>query len=203
MSRLKKGQASQKKELFLTGALRSIERVGIHQMNSYTVAKEIGVSQPSFFYYFESQQEFYRELVQYITRINEEVVRKLTENMARVTAWERLETYIAGNLLWTEKFPAQFDVLAFGMQECAQDKEIIKLINAAFAGGQEKMYNIIAGGYAEGQFSLKLPIQTAVFTLHKCVVGSMFHLHNHPEKPRARAKIQEDILTLAKQILIA
>lgn len=201
MADKKGGQGPKKKELFLEGAIRTIQKVGTHQLNSYSVAKELGVSQSSFFYHFETQADFYRELVAHITRINEGIVKELTRGMKTVTAWQKLETYIAGNLLWTEKYPEQFDVLSYGMQHCGHDPKIVELINEAFEGGYKKVYNIVSGGFAEGEFKLALPIQSLVFCLHKAIVGAMFHLQNLPERKNAHVKMQADILLMARRLL--
>jgi AcrR family transcriptional regulator len=129
-------KSKDKKEAFLNASLACIKKVGIFKTNSYSVSKQLGVTQPSFYYYFPSQEDFYRELVSHIIRINHELVTKPGSIQPEMCAWDRIKKYISGNLTWSEKYPAQMDVFTHGFLTCAQDKAVNELVFGALKRGE-------------------------------------------------------------------
>jgi AcrR family transcriptional regulator len=197
----RKDKPLDRKEAFLRASLECVKKVGIFKTNSYSISKQLGVTQPSFYYYFPSQEDFYRELVAYMVRINRDLVTSLNSIKHEKCAWDRLENYLTGNLKWAEKYPAQMDVLTFGFLSCAQDKAVNKLVFEALKKGEERVYEIIADGFTGGEFRPALSAHQAAHLLHKALLGASIQINDETADATPRDTIEANLLALARTLL--
>lgn len=197
-----KKPAGGRREAFLEAAVECVKKLGLVKTNSYAITKALGVSQPSFFYYFPDQETFYRELVLHIVKSNRDTVGSVELEKPEKTALGKIRQYVEGNLLWTERFPAHVDILLFGMGQGSTQPALQKIVAAALEAGQARLYALIAEGNLEKEFTPQMPARALAYLLHKALIGALIDFHSTRGGTAQRKTIVDSFMATLDKLLI-
>lgn len=133
----------EKKERIINAALKEFAQNGYEKASTNEIIKEAEIAKGSLFNYFNSKKELYLFLLDYVTKIIEEIYSKVDWNETdlferiRQTGFVKFEIY--------KKYPQAFDFMKRAAHEGATEvrTEIEALTKALISSGLERGYQNI------------------------------------------------------------
>jgi len=164
---------SDRKQIILKEAIATTAELGFKRTNARSIAERLEIQPSNIFYYFKTEPELIKAMLQQIVLTNSVVVSEVLAKQKPSSSREKLVCYIAGNLEWSLRNPDHVSVLLFGICEGQSDPSLLSLITNALSAGEEKVYHMITAGIAEGEFHLKgkLKPREVAKAIHQTIIG--------------------------------
>lgn len=160
-----------KKTLIMRTAIRCISQYGIEGASADVIAKKLGIAQSGIFYYFPTQAALFDSLDGFIAATNHDMVTRHVESCGAVTAWQRLQAHLRGNLLWAQKHPDQVSALLVGIARTGRSRASRERINKLFKVGEQRLKELLAEGLATGEFEYEGDVESLACFVHKSLTG--------------------------------
>ncbi len=164
---------SNRKNSIISEAIAATSVLGFKRTNARSIAERLSIQPSNVFYYFKTEQELTKAMLEQIVLTNNDMVEKFSEKRNPTTYRQKLASYILGNLEWAARHPESVNVLLFGICEGQSDSNLLQLISKALSQGEEKVYNMIVAGLAEGEFTINVDLKPreVAKALHQSIIG--------------------------------
>lgn len=162
-----------RKEQIIEEAIAAVADLGFKRTNARSVAARLGIRPSNVFYYFKTEQDLVMAMLGKIVSTNQLIVESYSASRPGNNVLQKLSGYLIGNLNWAFTYRSQVTVLLYGISEGQSDRRLLELVSKALDTGEQKIYNLLAVGIAEQEFSLieGFNLHQAAASLHQILIG--------------------------------
>ncbi len=164
-----------RKQQIVEKAIECLARYGPLKTNSNLVAKELKIQPSNVFYYFPKQEDLFAEMVKTIVVSNNQVVSKLLDEDQ--SYYDKAKRYLEGNLIWAKTYPEHVATLLSGVSQIHTSNEQLQFVSVALQTGEERLFEILAKGFVEGQLELKFEVKETAKMLHQVLMGCLIRMY--------------------------